>query len=173
MSKKENFRDLLLKMIKTLVVLFTLSAIGWFVDLLPFAKSLPFLSAKLPVGVFLGSVVSLLFLITLVLFGAEAAPAIDGLLDFLPKAGQVFGNLIKIGAGLFAYTSFQPAIFPFIPDFEWAYQSVFLGLILFFVARAGLLMYAASENISRFLLKFLDPYRTGEAGQTKEVQPPN
>jgi len=171
MPKTESFRDLLLKTIKTLLVLFTLYAMGWFVNILPFAQSLPFFSSKLPIGVFLGAVLSLLMLIMLVVFGAEVSPAMDRLLDFIPKAGKLFGNLVRIGAGLFAYYSFQPAVFPFIPDFVCAYQSVFLGLILFFLARAGLLVYAASEDISRFLLGFLNPY--SPVKDAKEVQPPN
>ncbi len=170
MTKKENLYTLLLKTIKVLVLFFTLSAIGWFVDSLPFSQSLSFLSHKLPIGVFIGSVVSLLMLVLLAAFGAEVAPAIDGLLDFMPKAGELFGNLVKVGACLFAYSSFQGAVFPFIPDFEWAYQAVFFGLILFFLVRAGLLVYAASEGISRFLLGCLHPYRPEGA---KEVQPPN
>ncbi len=179
MQKTESFRNFLLKTIKTLVVLSTLYGMGWFVNVLPFAQSLPFLSAKLPIGVFLGAVLSLLMLVVLAAFGAEASPAVDGLLDFIPGAGKLFGNLVKIGAALFAYYSFQPAVFPFIPDFVWAYQSAFLGLILFFLARAGLLVYAASEDISRFLLGFLNPYGPAkEAGkevkaEIKEVQPPN
>jgi hypothetical protein len=177
MSKKENVSTLLLKTTKTLVVFFTLSAIGWFVEILPFAQSLPFLSSKLPIGVFLSSVISLLMLIVLVVFGTEAAPAVDGLLDFMPKAGSLFKNLVKIGAGLFAYYSFQPAVLPFIPEFEWAYQAAFLGLILFFLVRVGLIVYAGSEDISRFLLGFLNPYRPAPEAKgiedAKAAQPPN
>jgi len=171
MPKKESAAALLLKTVKILVVFFTLSAIGWFVERLPFAQSLPFLSFKLPIGVFLGSVISLLMLIALVRFGSETAPAVDSLLEFIPKAGKLFGNLVNIGACLFAYYSFQPAVLPFIAEYEWAYQEVFLGLVLFFLARVGLLMYAASEDISRFLLGFLEPYR--QEKDVKEVQPPN
>lgn len=174
MSKKEHFNILLLKTTKTLVIFFTLSAIGWFVDLLPFAQTLPFLSAKLPIGVFLRSVISLLMLIVMIVFGAEVSPAMDSLLDFVPKAGKLFGNLVKIGACLFAYSAFQPAVFPFIPGFEWVYQAVLLGVILFFLARAGLLVYAASEDISRFLMGLFNPYRpVKEVVAPKEVQPPN
>jgi len=52
------------------------------------------------------------------------------------------------------------AIFPFIPDFEWVYQMVFLGFTLFFLARTGLLIYHASEEISRFLLGVIHTYKT-------------
>jgi len=159
MAKKEQLLVLFTKAVKTLVILFTLFSIGWFVERLPFAQALPFLSHKLPVGVFLNSVVSLLAVIVFVAFGAEIAPATDALLEFIPKAGALAGNLVKVLAVLFSYGAFQQAILPFIPDFDWAYQSVFLGFILFFLARAGLLMYAASESISRFLMGFLDPYK--------------
>jgi len=173
MSKKAHLNVLLLKTVKTLVVFFTLSSIGWFVGILPFAQSLPVFSARLPIGVFLGSVISLLMLIVLVVFGAEVAPAMDSLLDFIPRAGKLFGNLVGIAAGLFAYSAFQPAVFPFIPGFEWAYQAVFLGLILFFLARAGLLVYAASEDISRVLMGLFNPYKPDGDAAAKEVQPPN
>jgi hypothetical protein len=160
MGKKDLFRTLLLKSIKTLVVLFTLFAMGWFVEQLPFAQALPFLSQKLPVSVFLNAVVAVLAVAVFVNFGGEAAPAVDGLLDFVPKAGELSCNVVKICALLFSYYAFQAAIFPFIRDFEWVYQIVFLGLTLFFLAKTGLLVYYASEEISRFLLGVIHPYKT-------------
>ncbi|PIU20021.1 MAG: hypothetical protein COT18_04420 [Elusimicrobia bacterium CG08_land_8_20_14_0_20_59_10] len=175
MVKKEHVLVLFTKAIKTLVILFTLFSIGWFVARLPFAQELSFLSRKLPVGVFLDSVVSLLAVLVFVAFGAEIAPAADALLEFIPKAGALAGNLVKVLAVLFSYGAFQRAVLPFIPDFEWAYQSVFLGLILFFLARSGLLLYAASENISGFLMGLLNPYRqpAGTSAAIKEEQPKN
>ena len=168
MAKKELFWTLLIKTVKTLVVLFTLFAIGFFVDSLPFAKPLPFISFRLPVSVFLNAVVSLLAIIVFVKFGSEAAPAVDGLLDFVPKAGELAGSVVKILALLFAYYAFQDAVFPFIADFEWIYQSLFLGLTLFFVVRAGLQVYHASEEISKFLVGVLRPYRGAVSGEAKE-----
>lgn len=160
MQKKEQFRALLLKTVKTLVVLFTLFAIEWSVEALPFARELPFLSHKLTAAGFLSAVVSLLTVAVFIMFGAEISRPVDGLLDFIPKAGELAGNLVRILATLFAYGAFQPAVFPFIPDFEWAYQAFFLGLAVFFLARAGILLYAASESISAFLLGILNPYKT-------------
>jgi hypothetical protein len=161
MAKKELFRTLLVKSIKTLIVLFTLFSMGWFVEQLPFAQALPFFSAKLPVSVFLNALVSGLAIAAFVKFGAESAPAVDGLLDFVARAGELFGNLVKIVSLLFGYYAFQAAIFPFITDFEWVYQSFFLGFTLFFLARAGLQVYSASEGISKFLLSVLQPEKAG------------
>lgn len=169
MAKKELLWDLLIKAVKMLVVLFTLAAIGTFVEYLPFARALPFLSLKLPVSVFLNAVVSLLGLIVFVKFGAEASPAADGILDFIPGAGRLTRSLIKIAALLFAYFAFQDAVFPFIADYEWAYQTVFLGFTLFFLVRAGLQVYEASEEISKFLVAGLRPYRTSAAPEKKEA----
>ncbi|OGR69267.1 MAG: hypothetical protein A2081_05465 [Elusimicrobia bacterium GWC2_61_19] len=157
MPKKDLFRTLLVKSVKTLIVLFTLFAMGWFVEQLPFAQALPFFSAKLPVSVFLNAVVSFLAVAAFVKFGAESAPAVDGLLDFMAGAGELFGNIVKILSLLFSYYAFQAAIFPFISGFEWVYQSFFLGFTLFFLARAGLQIYGASEGLSRFLLGVLHP----------------
>ena len=168
MGKKDLFRTLLLKSVKTLVVLFTLFAMGWFVDQLPFAQALPFLSQKLPVSVFLNAVVSILAVAVFVKFGGESAPSVEGLLDFVPKAGELSCNVVKICALLFSYYAFQAAIFPFIKDFEWVYQVVFLGLTLFFLAKTGLLVYYASEEISRFLLGIIHPYK---ADPPKAVPP--
>lgn len=159
MEKKELFRTLLAKAIKTLVVLFTLFAMGWFVGQLPYAEALPFLSDRLPVAVFVNAVVSLLAVVVFVKFGAEAGPAVAGLLDFVPKAGDIFGNLTKILALLFSYHAFQEAVFPFIETYEWVYQSLFLGLTLFFLVRAGLLVYGASEELSRYLLSVIHPQK--------------
>jgi hypothetical protein len=168
MGKKELFRVLLLKAVKTLVVLFTLFAIGWFVEQLPFAQALSFISPKLPVSVFLDTVVSLLGLIVFVKFGSESAPAVDGLLEFVPKAGELSCNVVRVFALLFAYYAFQGAVFPFIRDFEWVYQCVFLGFTLFFLVRAGLHVYRASDEISGFLLGLLHP-----AAQPTKEQPKN
>lgn len=159
MEKKELFRTLLVKAVKTLVVLFTLFAMGWFVGQLPYAQALPFLSEKLPVAVFIGAVVSLLAVAVFVKFGSEAGPSVAGLLDFVPKAGDIFGNLAKILALLFSYYAFQEAVFPFIDGYEWVYQSFFLGFTLFFLVRAGLLVYGASEELSRFILSVVNPQK--------------
>lgn len=172
MGKKDLFRLLILKAVKTLVVLFTLFAIGWFVEQLPFAQALPFFSQRLSVGVFLDTVVSLLGLIVFVKFGSESAPAVDGLLDFVPKAGDLSGNVVKVFALVFAYYAFQPAVFPFVRDFEWIYQSVFLGLTLFFLARAGLHVYRASDEISRVLLGIMHPYRQEAGAGNATTEPP-
>lgn len=165
MGKKELFWTLLVKAVKTLVVLFTLFAIGYFVDALPFAKPLPFISFRLPVSVFLNAVVSLLAIIVFVKFGSESAPAVDGLLDFVPKAGEITSNAVRIFALLFAYYAFQDAVFPFIPEFEWVYQAAFLGFTLFFLVRAGLQVYCASEEISKFLVGMLRPYKGQPAAE--------
>ncbi|MBI5743827.1 MAG: hypothetical protein HY952_04705 [Elusimicrobia bacterium] len=157
MEKKELLRTLLVKAIKTLVVLFTLFAMGWFVEQLPFARALPFFSQKLPVSALLNSVVGLLAVAAFVKFGSEAGPSVAGLLDFVPKAGEIFGNLVKIAALLFSYYAFQAPIFPFIDNFEWIYQSFFLAFTLFFLVRAGLLVYGASEELSRYLLSIINP----------------
>ncbi len=159
MEKKELFRTLLVKAVKTLVVLFTLVAMGWFVGQLPYAQALPFFSDKLPVSVFISSVVSLLAVAVFVKFGSEAGAPVAGLLDFVPKAGDIFGNLSRILALLFSYYAFQEAVFPFIENYEWVYQSFFLGFTLFFLARAGLLVYNASEELSRFLLSAINPQK--------------
>lgn len=164
MAKKELFWNLLAKAVKTMVVLFTLFAIGFFVDSLPFARPLSFISSRLPVSVFLNAVVALLAIIVFVKFGSESSPSVDGLLDFMPKAGELACNVVSILSLLFAYYAFQDAIFPFIADFEWVYQSLFLGLTLFFLARAGLQIYYASEAISKFLVGILRPYKGAPGG---------
>jgi len=169
MGKKELFWSLLIKAVKALVALFMLFAIGFFVESLPYARSLPFLSQKLPVSVFLNAVVSLLGIIVFVKFGAEASPAADGILDFMPGAGRLSRSVIKILALLFAYYAFQGAVFPFIEGYEWAYQALFLGFTLFFLIRAGLQVYHSSEEISKFLVNALRP---GAAPGGPEQQAP-
>ena len=155
MGKKELLWELAAKAVKTLVALFTLFAMGYFVESLPYARSLPFLSYKLPVSVFLNAVVSLLAVVVFIRFGIEASPAADGIMDFMPDAGKFWRSVMKILALLFSYYAFQEAVFPFIEDYEWAYQALFLGFTLFFLVRAGLQAYASSEAISRFLVGIL------------------
>lgn len=159
MTKKEHIHNLVLKGVKTLVVLFTLAAIGWLIGVLPFAADLPFISTKLPASVFFSSVLWALGIYVFVMFGVEISPSVDALLDFMPKAGMLGRNIIKILATLFAYDAFQAAVYPFIPGYEWLYQSVFLGFSLFFLAKAGLLIYAASEQIGGFILGVMNPYQ--------------
>jgi len=171
MGKKELFWELAVKAVKTLVALFALFGAGYFVETLPYAGELPFLSVKLPVGVFLNAVISLLAVALFVKFGAEASPAADGLLDFMPGAGKLARSVVKIMALLFSYYAFQDAVFPFIADFEWVYQSLFLGFTLFFVVRAVLQVYYSSEEISRFLIGALRPVKEAAAARPKENPP--
>jgi len=171
MGKKDIFWSLVIKAVKTLVALFTLFAIGYFVEILPYTKALPFLSQKLPVSVFLNAVVSLLGVIVFIKFGVEASPEADGLLVFIPGAGKLMRSVIKIMALLFAYYAFQDAIFPFIEDYEWVYQSVFLGFTLFFLIRAGLQVYHSSEVISEYLVSALRPYKASAEPEKKPADP--
>lgn len=159
MSKKELFKALLVKAVKVLVVLFALFLISWLVDVLPFAGALPFFTDKLPVSVFLNAVISLLALMAFVGFGSESKVLLDGLLERLAGAGGLFSHIVKIIALLFAYYTFQEAVFPFIRNFEWIYQSLFLAVTVFFLAKAGLQVYHASEEISKFLLSLFEPYK--------------
>lgn len=159
MAKKEHLLALARKTIKVTVALFTLSLMGWFVAALPFARELPFISHKLTAAGFLNAVISLLMVIVFVRFGSEIGGSVDALLDFLPKAGDLAGNLAKIAAALFSYGAFQGPVYPFIADYEWAYQALFLGVTLFFLARAGLIMYAAGDGISGFVMAAFSPYR--------------
>ena len=152
MEENSPPRLLLLKSIKTLVVLFTLGAISWAVGAMPLANDLPFISSKLPVAVFIDALLAALGIAVFVLYGAEISPFADALMPQVPRAGALTGNLVKLLATLFAFDSFKAPVFPFIPDYEWLYQSVFLGFSLFFLARAGLIVYAASETIGGFLL---------------------
>lgn len=172
MAKKEHFYALLRKTIKVTVALFTLSLIGWFVSSLPFARELPFISHKLTAAGFLNAVVSLLMVIVFVKFGSEIGGQVDPLLEFLPGAGALAANLVRIAALLFSYGAFQDVVYPFIRDYEWAYQAVFLGVTLFFLARAGLIMYAASDGISGFLMSAMNPYRAAPAPVLAPVLPP-
>lgn len=159
MTKQESLQDLALKGAKTLVVFLTLAAIGWAIAVLPFAADLPFISTRLPASVFFTAVLKALAIAVFIMFGVEISTSVDALADFVPKAGMLVRNVIKILATLFAYDAFQPAVYPFIRNYEWLYQSVFLGFSLFFLAKAGLLLYAASEQIGRFLLGVFNPYR--------------
>lgn len=165
MANKELLWELAVKSVKTLLALFTLFAAGYFLESLPYARSLPFFSRLLPVSVFLNAVISLLAVLVFVRFGAEVSPDADGLLAFLPGAGKLGRSVVKILALLFSYYAFQEAVFPFIGGFEWAYQAVFLGFTLFFVVRAGLQIYSASEGISRFIVGLLRPGAGGGAAK--------
>jgi len=162
MSKKELFKALLVKAVKVLVVLFALFSISWLINILPFARALPFFTDKLPVSVFLNAVISLLALMAFVGFGSESKALLDGLLERLAEAGELFLHIVKIIALLFAYYAFQEAVFPFIRNFEWVYQSLFLVFTMFFLAKAGLQVYHASEEISKFLLSLFEPYKRSE-----------
>ncbi|HAH32854.1 MAG TPA: hypothetical protein DCL44_11130 [Elusimicrobia bacterium] len=162
MDKKELFKALLVKAVKVLVVLTALFLISCFIGVLPFAKSLPFFTEKLPISVFLNAVISLLALMAFVGFGSETKVLIDGLLERLAGAGDLFSHIVKILALLFAYYAFQEAVFPFIRNFEWVYQSLFLVFTMFFLAKAGLQVYHASEEISRFLLSLFNPYKKSD-----------
>ncbi len=177
MPKKDLLWELAVKSVKTLLAIFTLFAAGLFVSGLPYARELPFFSAKLPVSVFLGAVVSALAVAVFVRFGAEISPALDGLLEFLPGAGRLARSVVKVLALLFSYYAFQEAVFPFIGGLEWVYQALFLVFTLFFTARAAFQVYASSETLSRFLVGMLRPPFVsaeggGEVGGRRDAEGP-
>ncbi|MBU2573775.1 MAG: hypothetical protein KKH28_06860 [Elusimicrobia bacterium] len=162
MLNKSLLTAVSIEALKTAIILFALLLISRFIEILPFS-GLPVFNRHITAADLLVAVVSLAAIIVFIKAGFNARPAVDELFHWLPGAGTLLNYITGIIAILFAYPAFQPVIFPFIKDFEWVYQSLFLGVTLFLLAKAGLCVYHAGEALSRAIISALQPY--------KEVQP--
>ncbi|MBI4802586.1 MAG: hypothetical protein HY796_08700 [Elusimicrobia bacterium] len=162
MINKNLVTAVLIEALKTAIILLTLLLISRFIEILPFS-GLPVFNRYITAADLLVAVVSLAAIIVFIKAGFNAGPAVDELFRRLPGAGTLLNYFTGIVAVLFAYPAFQPVIFPFIKDFEWIYQSLFLAVTLFLLAKAGLYIYHASEALSRVIISALHPY--------KEIQP--
>ncbi len=163
MVRKELVIGLSVEALKTAIVLFTLLLISKFIDILPFA-GLPVFNKVITAAELLAAFVSAAAIAVFIKAGLNAKAPADELLHWLPGAGTLLNYLTGIIALLFAYSAFQAVVFPFIEDFEWVYQSLFLAVTLFLLAKVALHVYGASESVSRFLISALHPY--------KEIHPP-
>jgi len=162
MINKNLATAVLIEALKTAIILFTLLLISRFIEILPFSD-LPAFNNHITAADLLVAVVSLTAIIVFIKAGVNAKTSVDELFRWLPGAGTFLNYIIGIIAVLFAYSAFQPVIFPFIKDFEWIYQSLFLAVTLFLLAKAGLYVYNTGEELSRAIISALHPY--------KEVQP--
>ena len=171
MSKTDLITSLSVEALKTAIVLFTLLLISRFIEVLPFA-GLPVFNKAISAVELLTAFVSAAAIMVFIKAGLNAAASVDELLRWLPGAGTLLNYLTGIIALLFAYSAFQPVVFPFISEFEWVYQSLFLAGTLFLLAKAALLIYGASESVSRFLISILHPYKEVQsAPKTDNKQP--
>lgn len=162
MVKKELLINLSVSAIKTAIMLLTLLLINRFVEVLPFA-GLPIFGELITVADLLSAFICAAAIAVFIKESRGAKKTVDELLCWLPGAGTLLNYLSGIAALLFAYPAFQPVAFPFITEFEWVYQTLFLAVTLFLLAKAALHVYGASESVSRFLISVFHPY--------KEVQP--
>ena len=162
MTNRPLATAVLIEAVKTVIILVTLILIGRFIELLPFS-GLPVFNKYITAADMLVAAVSLAAMVVFIKAGFNAKPSIDELFRVLPRAGTLLNYFIGIIALLFGYNAFQPVIFPFIKDLEWVYQSLFLAVTLFLVAKAGIHVYDTSEVLSRAIVSALNPY--------KEVQP--
>jgi hypothetical protein len=162
-TKKELVTNLSIEALRTAIVLFTLLAISSFIETLPFA-GLPVFNTLITAAEFLAAFASAAAIAVFIKAGLNAKTVVDELLYWLPGAGTLLNYLTAIAALLFAYSAFQPVVFPFIREFEWGYQLFFLALTLFMLAKAALYVYGASESVSRFLISIFQPGGKDQSG---------
>ena len=167
MAKKDLIISLSVEALKTVIVLFTLLLISRFIEALPFA-GLPVFNGRITAAELLVAFVCAAAITVFVKAGLNAKAAVDELLHWLPGAGTLLNYLTGIAALLFAYSAFQPVVFPFIRELEWVYQSLFLAFTLFLLAKAALHIYGASESASRFLISVFRPYTEVISGPKSE-----
>ena len=158
MAKKDLIISLSVEALKTVIVLFTLLLISRFIEDLPFA-ALPVFNNRLTAAGLLAAFASAAAIVVFIKAGFNSTAAVNELLHWLPGAGTLLNYLTGIAALLFAYSAFQPVVFPFIMEFEWVYQSLFLAVTLFLLAASALHIYKAGESVSRFVISILNPYK--------------
>jgi hypothetical protein len=167
MLNKDLATKLAVEVLKTAIVLFALLIMSRFIEALPFA-GLPVLDQRLSAADLLAACVSAAAIAVFLKAGLNAKTTVDELLKWLPGAGMLLTYLMRLAAVLFAYAAFQAVTQPFIGNFEWIYQSVFLAFTLFLLAKAAMHIYGASESVSRAILTALNPYKEGPPEKTKE-----
>jgi hypothetical protein len=165
MLNKELAGKLAVEVIKTAIMLFALLIMSRFIEALPFA-GLPVLDQRLTAADLLAACAAAAAIVVFLKAGSSAKVTVDELLKWLPGAGTLLTDIVRLAAVLFAYSAFQGVTQPFIGSFELAYQSVFLALTLFLLAKAAMHVYGASESMSRAILAALNPYKDGTAGKT-------
>jgi len=171
MSKKDLAANLAVETLKTAIVLATLLFISRFIEALPFS-GMPVLNSAVTAAELLSAFVAAAAIVVFIKAGLNARVTVDELAYWLPGAGTLLNYLTGLAAVLFAYSAFQAVVFPFIRDFEWVYQSLFLAATLFLLAKIALHVYGASESVSRFLISVFHPYKEaqpqpGPAGDIK------
>jgi hypothetical protein len=139
-------------------VLATLLFISRFIEALPFS-GMPVLNKFITAAELLAALIAAAAIVVFIKAGRNAKTTVDELAYWLPGAGTLLNYFTGLAAVLFAYSAFQAVVFPFIIDFEWVYQSLFLAVTLFLLAKIALHVYGASENVSRFLVSVFHPYK--------------
>lgn len=166
MLNKDLAVKLAIEALKTVIVLFTLLILGRFIETLPFA-GLPVFDQRISAADLLAACVSAAAIAVFLKAGSNARVIVDELAGWLPGAGTLLAYLMRLSALLYAYAAFQPVTQPFIGNFEWIYQSVFLAVTLFLLAKAVVHVHGASESVSRAILAALNPYKEGKPERVK------
>ncbi|KAF0125114.1 MAG: hypothetical protein FD189_1873 [Elusimicrobia bacterium] len=147
MEQEKGWDALLALAFKAGITAVVVLGMGVFVGGLPFARELSAFGGKISAPEFINSALSLAVIAALAEFALAASPLFDRLLPLLPRAGRVASLLTALLCLIYAYHALQPSVYPFIPEFEWAYQAGFLGATLFVLARTGLLLHAAGGGL--------------------------
>lgn len=155
MEEEKGWDALLALAFKAGITAVVVLGMGVFIGGLPFARELSAFGGRIAAPDFINSVLSLAVIAALAEFALAASPLFDRLLPVLPRAGRVASLLTAQLCLLYAYHALQPSVYPFMPELEWAYQSVFLGATLFVLARAGLLVHAAGGGLGEAAVALL------------------
>ena len=158
MANKDLATNLAVEVLKTAIVLFTLLFISRFIEALPFS-GMPVFNRFITAAELLAALVSAAAIVVFLKAGFNVKSTVDALAYWLPGAGTLLNYFTGLAAVLFAYAAFQPVVFPLISDLEWVYQSLFLAVTLFLLAKIGLHVYGASESVSRFIISVFHPYK--------------
>ncbi|PIS46978.1 MAG: hypothetical protein COT17_05740 [Elusimicrobia bacterium CG08_land_8_20_14_0_20_51_18] len=150
----ENTRAYITEFIRLFIILISLYLINNFLFFLPFISGLSAFNG-MPLPSLLSLVISLLAFFVLAEYSSRTRGYVENIFKGIPQAGKLYSFSIYVLLALFLYYAAYGAVFAFAgEDWVWAYQSFFIGVILYLICKIGLHIYFNSSAISGNLIEF-------------------
>lgn len=151
-------RAYIAEFIRLSIIVVSLYLINNFLSFLPFISGLNAFGV-MPLSDLLGLAISLLAFFVLAEYSFRTRGYVDNIFKGVPQAGKLYSFIIYVLLALFLYYAAYGAVFSFAgEDWLWAYQGLFIGVILYLVSKIGLHIYFNSSAISGNIMDlFSDP----------------
>ena len=153
--ENENIKSYLAQSLRLFLIVFLLIIVNRALSLVPFVADL-YVYKQFSLLSFIASLFSYFLLFTVFEYIKSSKHYVENIFVYLPKAGSLYSYFIYFLSTIYSYYAFHDIFRCFIEeDFMFAYQLVFVGILLYLSFKIILYFYLNSETLSKKILDFI------------------